>query len=514
MRDMRGHCLLLAVLWGRWSPVLLVSALLAGPLPLAQAGPAHPVPRRAHDRTIVVKLAPDRVTVEYRLEVDEFTVVYDDLPAVSDQIDLTRLAKPDEFYDLFTRSYAPVLAGNLTAKLDGQSVAFACTGRTHSLSDEEGKKLGHLRCDFRFQASWTIAPDKPHDFHFRETNYELEDGRIRLSLQAADGIVVQHQVEPDPKLQLLTPSELKPGDDAKLRAAAAIFRLSEASTVNPERSSAPSPLLSPSGASNRVRGDENQANSLLHLLLDPDRGIWFLLLLAGFFGAVHALAPGHGKTLVAAYLVGEHGTVFHALILGLVTTITHTGAVLALAGILLIANPDWLPNLELFGGLLVTGMGLWLLLRRMAGQADHIHLGGQGHHHHHSHDHAHADHYHDETGRTHPVTPSPTVGGWWGLIALGISGGIVPCYDAIIMLIFAVSARRLALALPLLLAFSAGLAGVLIVIGILVVQVKGFATSRLGAGRWFKSLPIVSAVLVMILGLFLCHQSVHPHNGP
>jgi ABC-type nickel/cobalt efflux system permease component RcnA len=234
-------------------------------------------------------------------------------------------------------------------------------------------------------------------------------------------------------------------------------------------------------------------------------------MLAGFFGAVHALAPGHGKTLVAASLVGEHGTVWHALILGLVTTITHTGAVLALAGILLVVNPDRLPNLELFGGLMVAGMGLWLLLRRLAGQADHLHLGGQGHHHH-SHDHSQADHFHNETSWRNLVPASPTVGGWWGLVALGISGGIVPCYDAIIMLIFAVSARKLWLALPLLLAFSAGLAGVLIVIGILVVQVKGFASSRLGVGKWFKSLPILSSILVIILGLFLCYRSIHPNS--
>ena len=96
------------------------------------------------------------------------------------------------------------------------------------------------------------------------------------------------------------------------------------------------------------------------------------------------------------------------------------------------------------------------------------------------------------------------------MIALGISGGIVPCYDAIIMLIFAVSARRLWLALPLLLAFSAGLAGVLIVIGILVVQVKGFA--RRGLSRWSKSLPLVSAILVILLGIFLCYRSVHSNS--
>jgi ABC-type nickel/cobalt efflux system permease component RcnA len=519
-------------------------ALLIGPI---QPLRAHPVPRRAHDRTILVKLGPDKVIVDYRLEVDEITVVYDDLPAFNDQIDLTRLTKPDEFYDAFTRFYAPVLAGNLNAKLDGKSITFTCLRRTHTLVDEEGKKLGHLRCDFLFEGrvsrrepdvktdltrgidgsprhahAATHSP-QPHIFDFRETNYELEDGQIRLSLQAQNGIDIQSKIEPDKKLQEMPPSELRPGDNAKLRTVTATFTISPEhldSSSNEDQASKPSPavdnaqssILDPSSSS--LKNPPSQPGSLLDLLLDPNRGIWFLLLLAGFFGAVHALAPGHGKTLVAAYLVGERGTVWHALILGLVTTISHTGAVLVLAGILLFINPDRLPNLELFGGLPVAGMGLWLLLRRLAGQADHVHLGGHGHHNHHHHDHSHehdqADHYHDDQGHAHPMTPSPTVGGWWGLIALGISGGIIPCYDAIVMLIFAISARRLWLALPLLLAFSAGLAGVLIVIGILVVQVKGFASTRLRAGRWSKFLPIASAVLVIILGLFLCYRSVHP----
>jgi ABC-type nickel/cobalt efflux system permease component RcnA len=477
------------------------------------------VPRRAHDRTILVKLGPDNVVVEYRLEVDEFTVVYDDLPAFSDQIDLTRLTKPDEFYDAFTRCYAPVLAGNLIAKLDGRPLSFTCTRRTHTLLDEEGKKLGHLRSDFQFKAPIGIlgGSAQPHEFYFRETNYELEDGRIRLSLVGLSRIEIQNRVEPGLKLQEMPPSELKPGDNSKLRTASATFivsRILSPRSMTEDSGSKTNPIAGGYRSSNLDPESTNLKNhpakpeTLLDLLLDPQRGIWFLLLLAGFFGAVHALAPGHGKTLVAAYLVGEHGTVWHAFILGLVTTITHTGAVLALAGILLIVNPDHLPNLELFGGLLVAGMGFWLLLRRLVGQADHIHLGGH-HYHDHTHKHSHANHYHDEQGHAHPIAGSPTVGGWWGLIALGVSGGIVPCYDAIIMLIFAVSARRLWLALPLLLAFSAGLAGVLIVIGILVVQVKGFASSRFRVGRWFKSLPIVSALLVIILGLFLCYRSVH-----
>jgi len=256
---------------------------------------------------------------------------------------------------------------------------------------------------------------------------------------------------------------------------------------------------------------------LLDLLLDPERGLWVLLLLAAGFGAAHALTPGHGKTLVAAYLVGERGTAWHALLLGLVTTITHTGAVLLLAAALLSFFPDAVPAhvqsaLGVLGGLLVAGLGFWLVLRRLTGRADHVHVGG-GHHHQggHGHDHSHADHWHDEHGHVHtrPV-------GVWGLIVLGVSGGIVPCWDAIAMLGFAVSAHRLWLALPLLLAFSAGLASVLVAIGLGVVYFKNFASSRWGTGRVLRALPLVSAVLVTGLGLWLCYDSVHTgaEDGP
>jgi ABC-type nickel/cobalt efflux system permease component RcnA len=150
-------------------------------------------------------------------------------------------------------------------------------------------------------------------------------------------------------------------------------------------------------------------------------------------------------------------------------------------------------------------MGFWLLLRRMAGGPDHVHIGG-GHHHHH---HGPADHFHDHAGHAHPLPAASQQPGIWGLIVLGISGGIVPCWDAIAMFGFAVSAQRVWLALPLLLAFSAGLAGVLIAIGILVVQVKGFAGSRWGDSRLFRALPLLSAVVVTALGLWLCYDSVH-----
>jgi ABC-type nickel/cobalt efflux system permease component RcnA len=180
--------------------------------------------------------------------------------------------------------------------------------------------------------------------------------------------------------------------------------------------------------------------------------------------------------------------------------LTHTGAVIVLAAGLLWRFPDGAPArvqvvLGFAGGLLIAGLGLWLLLKRLSGGADHLH--GPG------------GHTHNPDG-TITVAP-PTDAGWGRLILLGISGGIVPCWDAIAMLGFAITAQRLWLALPLLVAFSAGLAGVLVVIGIAVVYSQG----RLGGTRWadsrvWKMLPVASAAVLFVLGLWLCHDSLSP----
>jgi ABC-type nickel/cobalt efflux system permease component RcnA len=244
-------------------------------------------------------------------------------------------------------------------------------------------------------------------------------------------------------------------------------------------------------------------HTLLDLILDTRMGLTALLLLAAGFGAVHALTPGHGKTMVAAYLVGERGTVWHAIVLGVVTTLTHTAAVLILAALL----PLFFSNtsaaslqmaLELIGGLLIAGLGLWLLLRRLAGQADHVHIGG--------------GHTHAPSSSARQVAEIQPVG-WWALVVLGVSGGIVPCWDAIAMLGLAISSQRLWLGLPLLLAFSAGLAAVLVALGISVVAARKYAGARWGGEERFRGvvrvLPLVSAVLILAMGLWLCYDGVH-----
>jgi ABC-type nickel/cobalt efflux system permease component RcnA len=485
---------------------------------------AHPVPRSFHDRTIRVQLAAEHnrrviVTASYVLEVDEDTAVFEDLPAVQDRIDLAEFRnQPGKYYQAFTRAFGPVLAANLDARIDGKALTFRFKSGKYFLKDERQQPLGHLRCEYEFEAGAAVHGRGRHSFLFVEGNYqEVDKGTVRLSFVAAPPIRVLQKTVPDLALLDKPGIERGPGDDAALRTIKATF-----SGPFPKAPVKPThPGKRPPTAEPAVAGDDpGDEGSLKGLLLNSRQGILILLLLAACIGAVHALTPGHGKTMVAAYLVGERGTVWHALVLGVVTTLTHTGVVLAIALALGWffsgrmsegARQGLQTGLGVVGGLVVACLGFWLLLRRLSGGADHFHIGGHGHHHHghgHHHHHGHADHYHDAHGHAHPLAV-----GWWGLVVLGVSGGIVPCWDAIAMLVLAVGMDLLWLAFPLLLAFSAGLAAVLVVIGVLVVYAKGFAGSHWGESRLFRALPVLSAVLVTAVGLWLCYDSVRAYSS-
>jgi ABC-type nickel/cobalt efflux system permease component RcnA len=491
-------------------------------LALAAPAGAHPVPRDNHDRTVVVRLTADAVLVDYRLELDETRAALD-LPR-SEQ---ANIRSPRDFYAVFTRYFAPKLAYNLVADLDGKPLELTCVEQRHELTD-------HLRCDYRFRAEWRPAVGQPHTFRLTEANDPRDDfSRLELRLGGSPRITFRELSAPSDEVIARSNRERRPGDSDRLRTVSARFVVSAEGARGWYKAALPPdpdlPRSPPEGDASSVlsaptpgaevalakplrdeaaggEGGAHRSHKLLYLLLDTRQGFVVLLLLAAGFGAVHALTPGHGKTMVAAYLVGEHGTVWHALLLGLVVTLTHTAAVLLLAALLPRFFPGAVPAtiqtaLGLVGGLLIAGLGLWLLLRRLSGRADHFHLGG-GHHHHHHHGH---DHTHGPGGEVRPVR-------WWGLVVLGVSGGIVPCWDAIAMLCVAVSAQRLWLGLPLLLAFSAGLAAVLIVLGVSVVHARNWAGARWGGQfrRVVRALPLASAALITVMGLWLCYDSFHP----
>jgi len=214
-------------------------------------------------------------------------------------------------------------------------------------------------------------------------------------------------------------------------------------------------------------------------------------------GGAHALSPGHGKTIVAAYLVGSRGTAKHAIFLGGMVTFTHTISVFMLAFITLylskyVAPEKISPVLEVVASLSIVWIGAILLFKRIRG-LKHSH----DHHHHHDHDHEHGPH-----GHTHVPEGEVTM---QSLLALGASGGLVPCPSALILLLGAVRIDRVALGLVLLVAFSLGLAVVLAGIGLTVIYAKHFLpdSEKARSHPAFRLIPVFSAGVILCIGLVM-----------
>jgi ABC-type nickel/cobalt efflux system permease component RcnA len=240
---------------------------------------------------------------------------------------------------------------------------------------------------------------------------------------------------------------------------------------------------------NSLRAPDRVADSRFAALIGRERlGVWVVLAslgLALFWGAAHALSPGHGKSIVTAYLVGQRGTARHAALLGLIVTATHTVGVFALGLVTLLLSqfvvPEQLyPWLNLASGILVVGIGASVLRARWSHRRAHAH----GHQHHH---HPHHDHDHSLSGRS--------------LLAVGISGGLLPCPSALVVLLAAISLHRLAFGFVLILAFSLGLAATITGIGVVAVAARGaFARFRFEGGA-LRLLPSLSAAAIVAAGI-------------
>jgi nickel/cobalt exporter len=244
-------------------------------------------------------------------------------------------------------------------------------------------------------------------------------------------------------------------------------------------------------ATTRDRGAGDRFGSVFERAA-AGQGVLVLLLLAAFgWGAVHALSPGHGKAMVAAYLVGTRGTARHAMALGLTVTVTHTVGVFALGVVALALSQYVLPEqlypwLNLVSGLLVLGVGASVVRTRVRRARAPAH----GHHHHHHHG---------------PEELRPRA-----LLAMGASAGLIPCPSALVVLLGAVAQHQIGLGLVLIVAFSAGLAATLTVLGLLVVaagRVSARVTSGAGA-RALAVLPALSSVAIVGVGLVLTAQAV------
>ena len=239
-----------------------------------------------------------------------------------------------------------------------------------------------------------------------------------------------------------------------------------------------------------LRAPDRVADTGFASLIARERlGGWVILAslaAALFWGAAHALSPGHGKTIITAYLVGRRGTPRHAALLGLVVTLTHTIGVFALGLITLLLSrfivPEQLyPWLNLVSGLLVVGIGASVLRSRLRRRRH------DQHHHHH-------DHEHDLSRRA--------------LVAVGVSGGLLPCPSALVVLLAAISLHRVGFGLLLIVAFSAGLALTITGIGLVAVLARN-AFGRLSfEGRALSLLPTLSALVIVAAGIGMTVRAV------
>jgi ABC-type nickel/cobalt efflux system permease component RcnA len=242
------------------------------------------------------------------------------------------------------------------------------------------------------------------------------------------------------------------------------------------------------------RFGQDEFADLLTGALDSPTAVAAALLVALSLGAAHALTPGHGKTIVGAYLVGSRGTAKHALFLGLTTTVTHTAGVFALGLIVLFASRYILPEqlypwLGVASGLLVVFIGASLFRQRLLASRpqtdDHDEEG-----------------YHTHFGVRHKHAPTEANMGWRNLLALGVSGGLIPCPSALILLLSAIALQQVGFGIVLIVAFSLGLAAVLTGIGLVLVY-AGRLFGRLpgGYGRVATYLPIASALFITLIGI-------------
>jgi ABC-type nickel/cobalt efflux system permease component RcnA len=252
------------------------------------------------------------------------------------------------------------------------------------------------------------------------------------------------------------------------------------------------------------------------------------LLAAMLWGAAHALSPGHGKTVVGAYLVGSRGTPRHAAFLGLTVTITHTAGVIALGMITLFAANYILPErlfpwISVFSGLTVIVLGLWTFRLRLRGEGhhhhhhshdhshDHAHTHDQDHvhdhEHYHEHEHSHEDgHVHSHGGHTHSHLPPQQIS-WRSLLALGISGGLLPCPSALVVLLGSIALGKVGFGLALVIAFSLGLALTLTSLGLAFLYAGNILNRRIGEGgriRFvFRYSPALGSVALTFAGAMI-----------
>jgi len=474
---------------------LLLAALFAL-LTLPDGAAAHPLGNFTINHLSQVRISQGSVEVHYILDQAEIPT-FQEIQRYDRDGDAA-ISGPER--DPLLEHKLAEIAPGLRLTVDGRTVPLAAP-RASTLAFPPGQ--GGLALT-RVEASFSAAvPPGSHRVEVHDDTYSDRVGWKAIQIVPGEGTDVRSSVpasDPTGGLRAYPVDLLQSPPDQR----EASFAVSEGSGR----------VSAPEGEDvGPVTTDRAQDGFAGALTSANNHGLLILLLLGSAFvwGALHALSPGHGKTMVAGYLAGSRGRAKDAVLLGMTVTITHTSAVFALGLITLAASAyvlpqDLYPWLGVASGAMVIAIGLWAIwtrLRRwraMRAQRDHGHHymhGHGGHHHSHSHDHEHSG---------APITTR-------SLIALGVSGGIVPCPSALVVLVAAISQHRLGLGLALILAFSIGLAATLTAVGLAVLHggrlIKRLRPERrIFGGRVAGVLPALSATLIVAAGTLITLRAI------
>jgi nickel/cobalt transporter (NicO) family protein len=464
---------------------LLVLAVFLAALAVTASSAAHPLGNFTINRYSELDVTGNRLYVRYVLDMAE-------IPTFQAKSEVAARGKAR-----YAASLARRIARRLELSVDGKTLALTPTERVLAFPPgQAGLRTTRLEIVFR---SRTLETGHPLAVVYHDRNFTgrigwkeivVESGAGAQVLQAsAPGTSVSDGLLSYPKNLLQSPLDVTSATARVVPGNAAVV---------------PPALASEHQLEQRVSVRAVSDGGFASLIARDNLSIGFILIslaIAMFWGAAHALSPGHGKSIVAAYLVGSRGTPRHAVFLGLTVTVTHTIGVFALGLITLSLSefivPDQLyPWLNLVSALLIVAVGASVLRWRVSEwRTGKARSNGP---HHLDHDQAHTHDHGHGPGHGHTHDPALSLR---RLLGVGVAGGIVPCPTALVVLLAAISLHRIGYGLVLILAFSFGLAAAMTGIGVLAVTAKRVFKRVDFESGLVRLLPAVSAFVVLGLGL-------------
>ncbi len=437
---------------------------------------SHDIPNQRVDRSIQVEIAPHQLRIDYEVSLTELTLIQDlrslmgSLPTEENGGWLERYAKVT----------GPLNAKGVLVSLDGRPATLAFRG--YKIVVEE-----HPRFTFQFELS---LPGRGR-ITIRDTNFASSEGTSRLAVRSRGVFIETDGPLPSELDQVAIRPVWQLTDDEERRTKGAEFTFrppdaAEAGAAKPAITGSEARSSDTSGpSSTKTAAARKSATALPRLsrLLEANRQLPWMVLgaLALALGAVHALEPGHGKTLVTAVALGPDVRFYQPALLGVATTIAHMGSVLVIAAILWWTGTSEVVPLHLLltraAGFAIAAAGFWRLGR---------HLGGCG--------------AHDDS------LPGSGQLSNLGLVGLGLAGGLVPCWDAVALIVLAAALGRLAAGVGLVLAFSAGMGLVLVTLGSLACKARSATLGMKPTSAWQTKLGLASASVLAAIGLFLFLQ--------